>query len=209
MGQGILKTIHAGIYGVNCYLLMNPSNGKALVVDPGGDAEKILKQLSADGFEPAAILLTHGHGDHILGVRDLKALVPGLPVYAGEGERAMLEDPQANRFLGVKDYLVGDVNYLEDRSKIEPAGFSVTVYFTPGHSPGSVCYYVPEEKILFSGDTMFHGSYGRTDLPGGSDEQMRESLIFLAEHFEDDVRVLPGHMSETTIGYEKRWNPGL
>lgn len=192
----------------NCYLLINEETKEALVVDPADRADVIVRKLIDEGLTLKAILLTHGHGDHILAVGDLKKQF-GVKVYAAKAEEALLSDAAQNlskALFGIAVTVKPDI-LLEDGQEFEAAGIRLRMLYTPGHTPGGCCYYQAEEKILFSGDTLFCGSIGRTDFPGGSlsklTRSVKEKLLVLPE----DVKVYPGHEEITTIGHEKRYNP--
>lgn len=192
----------------NCYLLINEETKEALVVDPADRADVIVRKLIDEGLTLKAILLTHGHGDHILAVGDLKKQF-GVKVYAAKAEEALLSDAAQNlskALFGIVVTVKPDI-LLEDGQEFEAAGIRLRMLYTPGHTPGGCCYYQAEEKILFSGDTLFCGSIGRTDFPGGSLSELvrsvKEKLLVLPE----DVKVYPGHEEITTIGHEKRYNP--
>ena len=197
-------TIQVGPYEVNCSILIK--NGKAWIADPGQEAERIADLLAGRGLEPAAILLTHAHFDHIGGVPGLQRAFPGIPVYVGEKDVAVLTHP-ANQLP--PDYPpVGKVANLRHAETLADDLPGVETIATPGHTPGGVCYYFADEKLLLSGDTLFAGSIGRTDLPGGDMPKLMESLKKLAA-FPDDTLVIPGHGPHTTIAAEKRGNPFL
>lgn len=192
----------------NCYLLINEETKEALVVDPADRADVIVRKLIDEGLTLNAILLTHGHGDHILAVGDLKKQF-GVKVYAAKAEEALLSDAAQNlskALFGIAVTVKPDI-LLEDGQEFEVAGIRLRMLHTPGHTPGGCCYYQAEKKILFSGDTLFCGSIGRTDFPGGSLSELvrsvKEKLLVLPE----DVKVYPGHEEITTIGHEKRYNP--
>ena len=199
-------TIQVGLYEVNCSILSE--GGKAWIVDPGHEADRIASLLEKKGLEPAAILLTHAHFDHIGAVTGLLERFPGLPVYIGEKDMAVISHPMNQLppdYPPVKkpDSLraIGQAGSIEGLDQLE-------VIETPGHTPGGVCYYLPTEKLLLSGDTLFAGSVGRTDLPGGDMATLVESLKKLTA-LPDDTLVIPGHGPHTTIGAEKRSNPFL
>ena len=207
-------TIQVGLYEVNCSIL--GEGGKAWIVDPGHEADRIASLLEKKGLEPAAILLTHAHFDHIGAVPGLLERFPSLPVYIGEKDMAVIshpmnqlppdyppvKKPESLRAIGQESLAaLEDLGPLEQLEKLE-------VIETPGHTPGGVCYYFPEEKLLLSGDTLFAGSVGRTDLPGGDMATLVESLKKLTA-LPDDTLVVPGHGPHTTIGAEKRSNPFL
>ncbi len=195
-------TIEVGSYGVNCSILSQ--EGRAWIVDPGQEGTRILELLAKKGLEPAAILLTHAHFDHITGIADLQATFPELPVYVHEADHVMFghpfnQQPPEYASIGVPKNLT-DVRGL--------ACPGVEVIHTPGHTPGGVCYYVKELGLLLSGDTLFAGSIGRTDFPGGNMTEMLTSLKRLME-LPDETLVIPGHGGTTTIATEKKSNPYL
>lgn len=202
-----LKSRVLGIMQTNCYFLKNTRTGQLLIVDPGDEPEKIEQQILSMGAVPAAILLTHGHFDHMLAASVIKEKY-GVPVYAHREEKEVLENPEYNLsgHFGKARTAAADC-WLEDKDEISIAGFSVRVLHTPGHTKGGVCYYFPEEKVLMSGDTLFSQSVGRTDFPTSSTMRMKESIRRLLEELPEDTQVFPGHMESTTIGYEKRYNP--
>ncbi len=204
-----IKILVVGEIRTNCYIMQNIQTGKALIVDPGDEAERIGQLLLKDGGTPEAILLTHGHHDHIMAVSDLKERTPDLKVYIGEEEKGMLRQP-LGMFPGTPSDFMGEPDvWVKDGDVLNLIGTSFEVLHTPGHTKGSVCYYNREEGILFSGDTLFCGSCGRTDFPGGSMREMRASLSRLKEEIPDDVFVLPGHMNTSVMEEEKRYNPYL
>lgn len=207
MKNADLQKCILGSVSTNCYLLKNKETGELLIVDPADHAEVISSKIKEMQAKPKAILLTHGHYDHILAVEELRREFE-IPVYACEKEAGILLDPSANLsgYGGRVCSLKADV-LLTDLQVFETAGFSVQMLHTPGHTEGSCCYYLEEEGILFSGDTLFYGSVGRTDFPGGSTAQIVRSLHRLTDNLPEDTEVFPGHDMSTTIGYEKRYNP--
>ena len=154
-----------------------------------------------------AILLTHGHFDHAGAAEELADKYQ-ISIYAHEAERETLEDPGLNLcgMIGENKDYHADI-FVKDEEVLNLAGFSIRVFFTPGHTIGGCCYYIADEKILFSGDTLFCGSVGRTDFPGGSSTEIVRSLHKLVDTLPEDTEVFPGHDTSTTIGYEKRYNP--
>ena len=200
------KCIVGNVY-TNCYFLKNKETGEMLIVDPGASADKIFRKVAEMGGKPAGILLTHGHFDHILAVEEVRDQYK-IPVYASRSEQQMLKEPSMNMssHYGTGCSIKPD-ELRDDLQVFEAAGFSVQMLLTPGHTPGSCCYYLKEEDVLFSGDTLFYGSVGRTDFPGGSTAQIVRSLHKLVDSLPEETEVYPGHDASTTIGYEKRYNP--
>lgn len=197
----------------NCYFLYREGqkgeNGltETIVIDPGDRGAQIYEALTQKGFHVNAILLTHGHFDHIWGANELRRL-SGAKIYAYEGEKSLCEDAEKNvsAQAGRPETVQADF-YEKDGTVLSLAGFSLKLIATPGHTGGSCCYYLEEEKVLFSGDTLFEGSVGRTDFPTGSMSSLvrsiKEKLLVLPE----DVVVYSGHGDTTTIGDEKKYNP--
>jgi hydroxyacylglutathione hydrolase len=191
----------------NCYLVRREGSDRALLIDPGDEAQKLLGVMQELGTEPEAILLTHTHFDHIGAVAPI-ARATGAPVYCPREELAVLADP--TKFFGA---MFGPVEGWEAEQPIEGdqrlalAGFDVDVVSTPGHSPGHVTFVI--DDALFSGDVLFQGSIGRTDLPGADHETLMASIAGLLDRFDDDARVHPGHMGLTTLGRERATNPFL
>ncbi len=196
-----------GMMSTNCYLAKNRETGAALIVDPAEQSDRIADTLTAMEAKPEAILLTHGHFDHI-GAADQLRKQYQIPILAHIREREVLEDPDKNltKWYGT-GYTLGADRWLEDDEEIDLAGFTLRVLYTPGHTIGSVSYYLPCEAVLFSGDTLFCGSVGRTDFPTGSDRQLLLSLHEKLFTLPDETDVFPGHEGPTTIYYEKRFNP--
>lgn len=196
-----------GMVMTNCYGLLNTQTKEMILVDPGDSPEVIGRMVEELEGKPVAIFLTHGHYDHILALEAVKEKYQ-IPVYASKEEEELLGDVSLNLTGQVRRPMtVRPETLVSDLEKFTVAGFSVQAIHTPGHTKGSVCYYFPEESLLVSGDTLFHGSVGRTDLPTGSTAQMMESLKRLLETLPEETDVLPGHEAATTIGYEKRYNP--
>ena len=200
-------TICLGQMQTNCYIVENTKTNQAFVFDPGDQGERIMDTLKEDGMELAGVCLTHGHFDHILAAQAVKEKY-NIPIYACRQEEEMLREPSINMTVhyGQGCSIVPDV-FLEDLDVIRLAGFSVQMIHTPGHTKGSCCYYLKDEGVLFSGDTVFYGSVGRTDFPGGSTAEIVRSLHKLVDSLPEETEVFPGHDASTTIGYEKRYNP--
>ena len=190
-----LHTLPLGAYQTNCYILHQEDSSSCVVIDPGYTPEVILDFLAGKGLKLEAILLTHGHFDHVGAVRDLAAET-GCKVYLNPDDLSMPPRMTAGPLYYTDTYSDGDT--------LSPAGIPFQVLSTPGHTPGSVCLIA--ENFLFSGDTLFAGSRGRTDLPGGSTRAIRESLRRLAA-LPQDYSVHPGHGESTTLAWEKQYNP--
>ena len=193
----------------NCYLLVNHKTGELLVVDPGDRAQLIEKQIEKTGAKPVAILLTHGHFDHAGAAEELADKYQ-ISIYAHEAERETLEDPGLNLcgMIGEHKVYHADI-FVKDEEVLNLAGFSIRVFFTPGHTIGGCCYYIADEKILFSGDTLFQESVGRTDFPRGSASDLIRAIREKLMPLPDDVTVYTGHDESTLIGYERMHNPYL
>lgn len=190
-----IHTLTLGTYGTNCYIIHDSASKTCCVIDPGYTPEKILDEVNALGLTVEAILLTHGHFDHVGGVKDIAAET-GCDVYLCADELTLPPQITAGQLYYTKTYGEGDTLHL--------AGLTICVIRTPGHTPGSVCLLI--DDTMFSGDTLFAGSCGRTDFPGGSTKQMMASLARLAA-LPGDYRVLPGHMEPSTLDRERRFNP--
>ena len=202
-----LQKCIVGSVFTNCYFLKNKETGEMLIIDPGDNAGKIEQKILEMQGKPMAILLTHGHFDHILAAEEIRKKY-NVPIYADQKEEKTLQDARINltAYQGNGYTLKADV-YLTDLQVEELAGFSVQMIETPGHTVGSCCYYLKDEDVLFSGDTVFCGSVGRTDFPGSSSAAIVNSLHRLLDALPDETEVYPGHDVSTTIGYEKRYNP--
>ena len=202
------KCILGPVY-TNCYLLKNKETGELIIVDPADCPEKIEMKISLMNGKPVAILLTHGHFDHILAAQAVKEKY-NIPIYACRQEEEMLREPSINMTVhyGQGCSIVPDV-FLEDLDVIRLAGFSVQMIHTPGHTQGGVCYYIEEEKALFSGDTLFCQSVGRTDFPTGKSSTLIHSIQDKLMPLPDDTMVYTGHEDMTTIGMERKYNPFL
>lgn len=194
----------------NCFIAWREGAAEAVVVDPGEDAPVILQTLEENGLSVAAILLTHTHFDHVGAVAPV-AKATGAPVYCPELEKHVLADIMAFvPWPGFGPFESWDAEHtVKGGERLQLAGFDIDVIFTPGHSPGHVTYSITEERALFSGDVLFQGSVGRTDLPGGDHMTLLRSIAGLLEAHPDETQVFPGHMGVTTLGAERATNPFL
>lgn len=201
--------IPLGQMGANAYLVWQEGKKEAFVVDPGDEFPKLERILKEKQLSLKAILLTHGHYDHIGAAGELREQT-GADIYAMKEEEKTLRDAEWNlsAFHDGGYGLEADV-LLRDKEILTIGGISIQVLHTPGHTPGGCCYYLKEEGMLFSGDTLFHTSIGRSDFPGGSEaaliRSIKEKLLCLPE----DTKVYPGHMEDTDIHTEKLFNPYL
>lgn len=194
-----------GPLGTNCYIIHKEN--KALIFDPGAEGDRIINYLNENELEPKAILLTHAHFDHIGAVDQLRKTY-NIDVYGHELEANWLEDPSLNRsnqFIGNEIKTEAPDQLLEE-GELTLGQFSFEVLHTPGHSPGSVAFIFHKDKFMVSGDVLFLQGIGRTDLPGGSFEVLKNSLQEKLYKLPDAYVVLPGHGENTSIGYEKNNN---
>lgn len=212
----------SAVYGTNCYVLATAPGEHCVVVDPGIEVVPQLDELLAEHkLQPVAVLLTHGHLDHTFSVTPVCG-ARGISAYIHPDDRELLADPGKGMGVATSQLFGGrlewtepdDVKLLSDGAPIELAGLTFAVDHAPGHTPGSVMFRLPSdadvpEQVLISGDVLFQGSIGRTDLPGGSYEQMLNSLATKILPLDDGTIVLPGHGGSTTIGSERATNPYL
>lgn len=198
-----------GMVGTNCYLLCNMDIKECVLIDPADRADAISAMITESGCELKGILLTHGHFDHIMAadaIRDKYA----VKVYASCDEKNTLEQPHINlgEAYGLNLSVKADV-WHKDGEILKLAGFDIEALHTPGHTEGGTCYYIREIGVLFSGDTLFCGSVGRTDFPGGSMSEIVRSIKEKVMVLPDDTKVYPGHGEGTSVGYERVNNPFL
>jgi hydroxyacylglutathione hydrolase len=212
----------AGSFATNCYILAPAAGEECVIIDPGQDAEAGLEEvLREHRLKPVAVILTHGHIDHIWSVAPVCG-ARDVPAFIHPEDRGLLTDPARGLSLSVGQQLFGgltftepdDVRELADGAVLELAGLELTVDHAPGHTPGSVTFRAPDgdqvdREVLFSGDLLFAGSIGRTDLPGGDHPTIMTSLSRVCLPLPDETVVLPGHGPQTTIGRERATNPFL
>lgn len=196
-----------GVCATNCYFLYKEGSQQVVFVDPGDRGADIYEALKRKGLSVAAILLTHGHFDHIWGAQKLREL-SGARIYALDAEKVVCQDAYVNvsAQAGRKATIDPD-EWLTDGQELSLADISIRVIATPGHTIGSCCYYVEEAGFLIAGDTLFAGSVGRTDFPTGSMSRLIRSIKEKLFLLPDETKVYPGHGEETTIGAEKLYNP--
>jgi glyoxylase-like metal-dependent hydrolase (beta-lactamase superfamily II) len=207
MGNLKIDTVVVGAIQTNCYIVWNPSSMEALVFDPGDNGPKIYEELKKKELILKAILLTHGHFDHINAATYLVNQTH-VKTYISREEERLVTDANLNCsvMFGQPSNLTPD-EFVQDNEILNFLDTQVKVISTPGHTAGSVCYYFQEDGILISGDTLFFESCGRTDFPTGNARQMSATLETLVTQLNVDVAVYPGHGCATTIGYEKKNNP--
>ena len=200
-----VHTLVLGAYQTNCYIVHDDSSKSCAVIDPGYEPEKILATLEALGLTVDAVLLTHGHFDHVGAVEALVSRT-GCKLWMKEADYTQKPSPIASFFYPIHDCDFTEVCFCEEGEQIHAGGLMFTVLETPGHTWGSVCYRC--EDVIFTGDTLFAGACGRTDLPGGDAQWLRRSLARLAA-LEADPTVYPGHGESSSLAREKRYNPYL
>lgn len=199
-----IESMQLGQIGTNCYILADEEAGVCAVIDPGDSGERVAQLVQAKGWTPAAVLLTHSHFDHILGIPGLREVWPDLPVYCHPAD--MANQSPTELIFGMEVPTVwsfGNLVPYNEEDTVKIGGLTVSVLHTPGHSRGSVTLRTGD--VLFTGDTLFRGSMGRTDLPGGSFETLMGSLGRLGR-LEGDFKVYPGHEGSSTLDYERKTN---
>jgi hydroxyacylglutathione hydrolase len=208
----IVDTLIIGDFETNCYCLRISENSReCVIIDTGLDETELIDFLEEKHLNPAALVLTHGHIDHIAGVNAMRKKFPEIKVYIHKIDAEMLSDPMGNlSFMTGGSFTTKPADFaVEEGDIIEQAGIRLEVLYTPGHTPGGISLYCPEEDVVFSGDALFADSIGRTDFPGGSMSQLtnaiKQKLLILPER----TKVYPGHGPSTTIAREKNYNQYL
>lgn len=196
-----------GALQTNSYLILNEDTKEVVIVDPAICPDYVLSHVKSKGYIPKAILLTHGHFDHVMGIEGWVSNYE-IPVYLHEDEKEVLANPKLNLSVMMGKYYAYDkVQTLKDGEVLELAGFSFKVIHTPGHTKGGCCYYEEREGVLISGDTLFQASVGRSDFPTGSMSTLVKSIKERLFVLPEDVMVYPGHNNLTCIADEKKYNP--
>jgi hydroxyacylglutathione hydrolase len=201
-----------GDFETNCYVVRaEESAADCVVIDAGFNARELVESLVERRWTPVAVVLTHGHADHIVGLEVLRPRFGAIRVYVHRLDAAMLADPEANLSTFVQGpYKAGPADVLvDDGDVIEEAGLRLEVLHTPGHTPGGICLHARDDHLAFVGDTLFAGSVGRTDFPGGDMDQLIRSIKTKLLTLPDDTVIYPGHGMRSTIAREKRANPFL
>jgi glyoxylase-like metal-dependent hydrolase (beta-lactamase superfamily II) len=206
----IRETFPVGVLRCNCTVLGDETTGEAMVIDPGDDLSEILTRLAKHRLTLKQIVVTHGHIDHVGGAVLLRRAT-GAPIYMNQNDLPQLEIMEAQaRWVGVKPPEVAPPDAsAEDGLKLGIANLPAEVIHTPGHTDGSICLYFAPQQLLFAGDTLFAGSIGRTDLPGGDPDAILRSIRDRLLTLPEQVEVIPGHGAKTTIGEELQSNPFL
>lgn len=203
-----ITNLPSGALQANTYLAVDEKTNEGFIVDPGGYNKVLTKEVRDNDVNIKYIILTHGHSDHICGVNEHKAEFPDAKIVAYKDEEAMLENPNLNQSpgFGVPYSTKADI-LVSDGDELKVGDVTLKFIHTPGHTEGGMCIYVKEAKALFSGDTLFRQSIGRTDFPGGSYKEIMDSIRKKLFLLPDDTNVFPGHMETTSIGFEKENNP--
>ena len=203
-----INRLVVGPVSTNCYIVSNEETKETFIIDPGEEAESIEQKLQEEQLNLKAILLTHGHFDHMMAVNELLEKHQ-VEVYIGENEEELLGDPYQNCSGSMmnRPYITKANKTLKDNDVLELAGMTKKVLYTPGHTGGGVCYYLEAENVLFSGDTVFCQSVGRSDLPTGNGRVLQESIRKKIVPLPEDMQIFPGHGDSTILSYEKKYNP--
>jgi glyoxylase-like metal-dependent hydrolase (beta-lactamase superfamily II) len=206
-----VESFSLGSFQTNSFIAWCAGQKECLVIDVGDSPNPLQKFMDERSFEPVAVVLTHGHADHMLGVKSLKSAYPEMQLWVGKGDAKQIRNPLKNLsalFLRPMSLPPPD-RLLEGGDKIEVGKINLEVIEVPGHTAGSIALYSREDSVIFCGDTLFSEGIGRTDLPGGSHEMLLKSIKENLLNLPEDTIVYPGHGPETTVGREKKHNPFL
>lgn len=203
-----IDSLSLGMLGTNCYIIADTDTKDCMVVDPADSADRITRFLAEHRYALRGIFLTHGHFDHMLAAEALREQF-GIQIYAGRNEKELLADSDHNlsAWMGAAPVSLCADQWLSDGQEIQVAGIDIQVIETPGHTCGSVCYYLKNENVLLSGDTLFEESVGRTDFPTGSMSLLTASIEEKLFCLPDNTVVYPGHGAATSIAHEKQYCP--
>lgn len=204
MGKLCVGRMVLGMVETNCYFVYDEDTKNVIVVDPAKNG--IYDKLTEAGFTVDSVILTHGHFDHIMGCHEMQG--KGVKVYVLDKEKALLEDASLNASMSIRrPYTVDADGVFTDGQEVSMAGLNFKVIATPGHTAGSCCFYFEKDGVMLTGDTLFSGSVGRSDLPTGNESEILESVRMLVNTYPGEVKVYPGHGDASTIEREKRYNP--
>ena len=204
-----IDSLVLGLYETNCYILRSSEQAEdCLIIDTGLDSGRLIDFILDKKLNPVALVLTHGHIDHIAAVVDLREKFPDIKVYIHKLDAEMLEEPLSNlSAMTGAAFVTEPADFtVQDQETIEQAGIKLHVLHTPGHTPGGISLYSVEEEVVFSGDALFADSVGRTDFPGSSMTQLVKAIKEKLLTLPDETKVYPGHGPQTTIAHEKAYN---
>ena len=203
-----ITNLPSGMLSVNTYLAVDEETNKGIIVDPGGYNKALTNAVAENGTNIEYIIITHGHSDHICGVNEHKEEFPNAKVVAYKDEEPMLLSPDMNQSIAFgQPYTVKADILVSDGDELDFGNLTMKFMHTPGHTKGGMCIYIEKANVLFSGDTLFCQSIGRTDFPGGSYAEITDSIRNKLFKLPDETNVFPGHMGTTTICFEKENNP--
>lgn len=208
-GACAIRTFTLGPFETNCYVVTAPDERTCWIVDAGFEPRELIEFVRASALAPAAVVLTHAHVDHIAGVKEVRGAFPDVPVWVHENEREWLSSPLLNlsEMMGLAVTAPGPDRILRGGETLGLGGSRWSVLNTPGHSPGGITLHNEAEGVALVGDSLFAGSVGRMDFPGGDEATLVDSIRRVLYRLPDETKVYPGHGPPTTIGREKRTNP--